>query len=277
LDKLPTWLRKVPRVEDTWASLIQTLAGHSGWVHAVAFSPDGKRIASGSTDQTIKLWDATTGNLQKTLAGRSSWVDAVAFSPDGKRIASGSYDNTIKLWDATTGDLQKTLAGHSDTVNTLAFSPDGKQIASGSYDQTIKLWDVAKCLKASKLFGSAFSSRLKFHSCEEDIKVSGPIYSLKFSSGQYLLTDVGPIRVKSILADRQGAGRESLEDLHVRNQWIYYGAAPVLRLPSDFQPQCYDMQGNQVAIGFRNGRVLSFDIDRRNLQSVLGYYSRYYC
>ncbi|RMZ90383.1 hypothetical protein DV736_g2368, partial [Chaetothyriales sp. CBS 134916] len=99
LDKVPGWLRNIPRVEDTWTSLIQTLAGHSNSVTAVAFSPDSKQIASGSYDKTIKLWDTTTGNLQKTLAGHSDWVRAVAFSPDGKQIVSGSDDKTIKLWD----------------------------------------------------------------------------------------------------------------------------------------------------------------------------------
>ena len=100
LDKVPTWLRKLPQVEDAWASLIQTLAGHSSWVSAIAFSPDGKQIASGSGDETIKLWDARTSDLQKTLAGHSNWVWAVAFSPDGKQIASGSDDKTIKHFSA---------------------------------------------------------------------------------------------------------------------------------------------------------------------------------
>src|SRR6266536_1699168 len=102
VDKLPAWLRKVPQIEDSWTSLIQTLTGHSGWVRAIAFSLDGRQITSGSDDQTIKLWDATTGDLQKTLTGHSDWVTAIAFSPDGRQIASGSRDQTIKLWDATT-------------------------------------------------------------------------------------------------------------------------------------------------------------------------------
>ncbi|KAL8670544.1 MAG: hypothetical protein Q9168_004923 [Polycauliona sp. 1 TL-2023] len=100
LDKIPRWLRKNPLVEYEWASLIQTLVGHSSSVKAVAFSPDGKRIPPGSRDSIIKLWDAVTGNLEKTQAGHSGSVFVVAFPPDGKPIASGSWDMTIKLWDA---------------------------------------------------------------------------------------------------------------------------------------------------------------------------------
>ncbi|KAG4428234.1 hypothetical protein IFR05_016284, partial [Cadophora sp. M221] len=190
LEKVPTWLRKFPQVEDTWASLIQTLAGHSDPVSAVAFSPDGQRIASGSSDMTIKLWDATTGDLIKTLAGHSDWVRAVAFSPDGQRIASGSDDKTIKLWDATTGDLMKTLAGHSDWVSAVAFSPDGQRIASGSDDKTIKLWDVTKSLKISKILGSSLGRHFKFRVWQE-IKTSEPVASLGFTTnGRCLVTNL---------------------------------------------------------------------------------------
>ena len=100
LDKVPVWLKKVPHVEDTWTSLIQTLGGHSGPVNTVAFSPDGKRIASESDDQTIKLWDATTGGHEFTYQGHTSEVHTVAWSPDGKRIASGGTDTTVRVWQA---------------------------------------------------------------------------------------------------------------------------------------------------------------------------------
>lgn len=141
LEKLPTWFRKLPQMEDSWASLIQTLTGHSDSVWAVAFSPDSKQIASGSYE-TIKLWNARTGNLQKTIAGHSGSVRAIAFSPDSKQIASTSDDTTIKLWDARTGDLQKTLVGHLGWAWAIAFSPNSKQVVSSCYDKTIKLWDA---------------------------------------------------------------------------------------------------------------------------------------
>ena len=122
--------------------LKQSLTGHSEHVIPVAFSPDGKQLASGSMDRTIKLWDAQTGALKKTLTGHSNGVHAIAFSPDGMTLASGSDDKTIKLWDAQTGALRQTLTGQNSAIHTIAFSPDGKQLASGSTDKAVKLWDV---------------------------------------------------------------------------------------------------------------------------------------
>ena len=119
------------------------LAEHESSVNSVAFSPDGNTLASGSYDETIKLWDVATGTLKATLEGHTSWVYRVAFSPDGNTLASGSYDETIKLWDVATGSLKSTLEGHTSWVYSVAFSPDGNTLASGSYDETIKLWDVA--------------------------------------------------------------------------------------------------------------------------------------
>ncbi|KAL6910995.1 hypothetical protein GGI43DRAFT_33046 [Trichoderma evansii] len=118
---------------------LQTLEGHSGGVTAIAFSPDSKTLASASGDETLQLWDATTGVPQQTLEGLSGRVTAIAFSPDGKTLASASGDETLQLWDATTGVLQQTLEGHSSAI---AFSPDSKTLASASRDATV-LWDAA--------------------------------------------------------------------------------------------------------------------------------------
>jgi WD40 repeat protein/Mg-chelatase subunit ChlD len=124
----------------------QILKGHSSRVTSVVYSPDGNTLASGSRDNTVKLWDAETGELKHTLTGHSNDVNAIAFSPDGKTLASASYDKTVKLWNVQTGELEHTLTGHSSLVMLIAYSPDGKTLASASSflsdDKTIKLWNV---------------------------------------------------------------------------------------------------------------------------------------
>ncbi|WP_423808548.1 WD40 repeat domain-containing protein, partial [Planktothrix prolifica] len=119
---------------------INSLDGHENSVIGVTFSPDGKFIASGSWDNTVKLWKLD-GTLVTTLKGHENSVNSVAFSPDGKFIASGSWDNIVKLWKLD-GTLVTTLKGHENVVNSVAFSPDGKFIASGSSDKTVKLWKL---------------------------------------------------------------------------------------------------------------------------------------
>ncbi|MEG4201432.1 WD40 domain-containing protein [Microcoleus sp. Pol12A5] len=116
--------------------------GHSNVVISVAFSPDGKTLASASSDKTIKLWNLQSQKPIATLTGHSNSVRSIAFSPDGKTLASASYDNTIKLWHLETQTQVTTLTGHSNQVYSVAFSPDGKVLACASGDNTIKLWNL---------------------------------------------------------------------------------------------------------------------------------------
>jgi WD40 repeat protein len=247
----------------TTGEVKKTLVGHSGEINAVAFSSDGQRIVSGSWDYVIKVWDVTTGEVEKTLAGHLDSVTAVAFSADGRRITSGSWGETVKVWDATMGEVEKTLVGHSDMVLAVVFSPDGRRIASGSFDGTIKLWDVISLLKTSRWLGSTLSRRLRFRTFQE-IEASGPVSKLRFSAdGAHLTTDVGLFKVETTATEQYTHEVDSSRFLHVHNQWIHCNTRPILRLPAGFEAACYDVNGDQLAIGFTSGRVLSFTIDRQ--------------
>jgi WD40 repeat protein/tetratricopeptide (TPR) repeat protein len=125
--------------------LLRTLTGHAGRVYTVAFSPDGKRLASGSwePDPAVKLWDPETGRELGTLRGHTNRVIRVAFSPDGKSLASASDDGTVRVWDTNQGREDLQLKGHAGHVWSVAFSPDGKHIVSGGEDKTVRVWDAA--------------------------------------------------------------------------------------------------------------------------------------
>jgi WD40 repeat protein len=106
-------------------------------------------LASGGDDQTIRLWEISTGQCLKTLQRQNYQIRSVAFSRDGSLIASGSDDQTIQLWQVGTGQFRKALQGHTNRVWLVAFSPDGRTLASGSDDGTVKLWEeqTGVCLK----------------------------------------------------------------------------------------------------------------------------------
>jgi hypothetical protein len=124
-----------------------SLQGHADSVRAVAFSPDGKRLAAGTGGLNkpgeVQVWDVTTGRELPSLKGHAAEVTCVAFSPDGNRLASASYDRTVKMWNADTGQEVVTLKGHTNTVSSVCWSPDSKCLASASWDQTVKVWEAS--------------------------------------------------------------------------------------------------------------------------------------
>jgi WD40 repeat protein len=115
---------------------------YANWILSVAWSPDGKRLATGSDDNTVRVWDAQKGTLLHTLTGHTGKVWSVAWSQDGKRLASGSEDSTVRIWNPQRGTLLETFTAHTGDVFSVAWS--GNLLASASSDKTIRLWQVSE-------------------------------------------------------------------------------------------------------------------------------------
>ncbi|MEB3231699.1 MAG: TIR domain-containing protein [Leptolyngbyaceae bacterium] len=129
-----------------------SLESSASWISDLAFSPNGKALASASDDPTINLWNMETAEVLP-LKGHQESVNSISFSPDSTVLASASSDQTIKLWDVATGKERQTLTGHTSSLRDISFSPNGKVLASASNDQTVKLWDVATGTELKTLSG----------------------------------------------------------------------------------------------------------------------------
>jgi WD40 repeat protein len=137
------WLRPVfPCFTPPGGAEVRTLAGHQASVSAVAISPDGRLIVSGSADKSLKIWELESGVERMTLTGHSSYVTSVAISADGRWIISGSDDKSLKRWDLATGSEQLTYNSHTAAVTAVAITPDGREVVSASKDTTLKVWDL---------------------------------------------------------------------------------------------------------------------------------------
>ncbi|MCP4701500.1 MAG: AAA family ATPase [Gammaproteobacteria bacterium] len=128
---------------ENMAALMESLSRPKGAILAVAFSPDGKTLATGSTDKNARLWDTASGYELRALKGHTDYILSVAFSPDGKTLATGSEDNSARLWNMSDGRELHILKGHTSKVWSVAFSPYGKTLATGSKDTSARLWDTS--------------------------------------------------------------------------------------------------------------------------------------
>jgi len=134
-----TWYEQVRIIDSGTGKELRKLSGSS---HPVALSSDGQRLVADGGKNSLRVWDANTGDILLTLKSQPDTIHCVAFSPDGSRIVSGSRDHSLIIWDARTGDELHRLTGHANAVNCVAFRPDGTEFVSGSFDDTLKIWAV---------------------------------------------------------------------------------------------------------------------------------------
>jgi WD40 repeat protein len=145
--EIPKWVLQAPRTQANWGAALATLQGHRGPISALVFSPDGKRLASGSGlcvfyPRPITVWDVESGAILASMNGHDAPVCAITFSQDGIWLASGSTSGTVVLWNVGSGAVMATFKDHSNPILAMAFSLDGKQLASFSIDGKVRLWDV---------------------------------------------------------------------------------------------------------------------------------------
>lgn len=192
--------------------------------YSVAFSPDGRTLASGSGDYSIKLWDIASGRELRTLTGHSGIVNSVAFAPDGRTLASASHDHTVKLWDVASGQELRTLRGHTEIALGVAYSPDGRTLASASADKSIKLWEIASGREVRTLTGHSDAVHAVAFSPDGETLFSGSDdFSIIFwdvASGRILrkLTDL-PDRAVSIALSPDGRTLASVHPARSIERW----------------------------------------------------------
>jgi len=197
----------------------RVLRGHTDDIDYLRYAPDGKGIASGSDDRTVRLWSLPDGQ-SRLLAGHTGKVHALAWSPDGHTVASGSVDQTVRLWDFTSGD-SRTLIGHRGTVRSIAFSPDGTILITGSQDKTLRAWQLPvgtplwTVPHSDELRGVAFSpDGTLVASCTADGKVG--IWDAHTGKGQLLVGKHAIVRLVRFSPDSKllvSAGEDN--EIHI--------------------------------------------------------------
>jgi WD40 repeat protein len=228
------------------------LIGNSYGINDLAFSPDGKLLASASEDTSVEVWNVTANELPPvTLLGHSECVNAVTFSPDGKLLASASNDFTVQIWDSHNWKSPPiTLNGHSKLISWIAFSPNSKLLASTSFDNTVRLWDVVAGKELSVLEVGRVYGELSFSSSGSYINLPGkcinvtPSHSMSFS----------PFSEHFIYYNH-----------HDTDKWIKDGDNCLLWLPPDFRSTNSVINEGVIALGVDSGDIIIIRVNLSNI------------
>lgn len=254
------------------------LAGHTSAIIAVAFSPDGTTIATGSSDNSIRLWDSNTGEHIKTLEGHTDALHSVAFSPDGKTLISGDQARSLLVWDLDSGKVLKTLK-HSWVVKTVDFSPDGKTFASGDWfgGPSLKLWntdgnELVHELQAGKVNDITFSSDGKYLASgslnDENVRVWDPDTGEllhTFSTGMEHVLGVVFVDKGSTLVCG-GSGGIQIWDVKLEKRLKKF---PKQGDPDQVECLALNPDGRLLAAGKKNSKIHLWDLKTAKLVDTL--------
>ena len=245
---------------------VLTLTGHLQGLSDAAWAPDGRYLCTASDDQTVRVFDCTTGQVLRTFRGHQSYVCCCAYSPRGNIVASGSYDETIKLWDVRTARCLRSFGSHSDPITGLDFSWDGSLLASSSFDGLCRVWDAVAgtCIKTLLVDSNPFAfvvhkPRLPFRCCSlshhHTVAPQRDRTYVKFTpNSKYLLASYLDSTLRLWCYERAQCLREFTGHTAAK----YSAAAAFL---------CSSATGNCVVCGSEDGRVCVWDVDRAALRT----------
>ncbi|KAG8948545.1 hypothetical protein FRC03_000689 [Tulasnella sp. 419] len=261
-------LHRSPRVimtdsHDTWDRILFTLTARSGGMNAVAYSPDGGLLATGSDDGGVIIWDSRTGAQIHSLEGHSDAVLAVDFSPTGCLIASGSWDNSVRIWSSVTGVLIHTLNGHTGAVTAVSFSPLGNIVASGSRDKTVNLWDPGNG-SLLRILGGASSDLCSIRFSPDGTQIVAPsshsgiiIWDTETGAVQSRLQYPSIIYCIAFSPDGTLLAFVSEREVII---WDYKSRTISRKLEVEVCSVTFSRDGRFIATGMDNGQIVTWDI-----------------
>ena len=251
--------------------------GHTDGINSAVFSPDGRQLASGASDSTIRIWNLASGECRVLDEGHTESINSVVFSPDGRRLASGSNDSKVRIWDLESGQCH-VLDGHSNSVRSVTFSPDGRQLASASDDKTVRIWTLEneECrvlvAQSDRISSVAFSPDGRWlASGSNDSKVR--IWDLE--SGQCRILDGHSPWVSSVAFSPDGRQLASASSSQAVLIWdLETGECRILHGHSDSVTSvAFSSNGRLLACGVYNGTVSIWDLETGECRILHGHSS----